>query len=130
MDDELFNRICMVKNLKTFLKICNELMEDNTFYLVVEGLEPFREKLVHFEIGPDFNFSLNRLERYKDYFNWMKISKNPNLKKKRFVQIMYFIPDLADLFNQNHCAFDWFKQILIEYMDSPDSIYSEDKSFS
>ena len=69
MDDELFNRICMVKNLKTFLKICNELMEDNTFYLLVEGLEPFREKLVHFEIGPEFNFSLwNRLERYKDYF--------------------------------------------------------------
>ena len=123
MDDELFNRICMVKNIKTFLKICYELQEDNTFEILKEGLEPFREKLIDFGIESDFNFSLwRRLERHKEYFNWMKISKNPKLKKKRFLELLYLIPDLPDLFAQVHFAFDYFKKVLIEYMDSPYSI--------
>jgi len=126
MDDQLFNRICLSKNIKTFLKICCELLEDRTFDIIFcsEDFPIFREKFFYFGLPLTFNFALwRRLEKFKDYFNWMKISKNPDLKKKRLIQLLQLIPDLSDIFLETHNVFDYFKEILTDYLDGPFSPY-------
>ena len=119
MEDELANRIGLVKNLKTLLKICCELIDGETFHLVYfsEELPQLREKLVDFGIDSHFNFSLwRRLEKFKEYFNWLKISKKPELKQKRYNQIVDLIPDVSDIFLETHLVFDFFKLALLEFL--------------
>jgi hypothetical protein len=128
MEDELVNRVGLVKNLKTLLKICCELIDDETFHMVYfsEELPQLREKLTYFGIDSHFNFLLwRRLEKFKEYFDWMKISKKLELKQKRYSEIVELIPDVGDIFLETHLVFDFFKEALLEFLGKIDLSDSE-----
>jgi hypothetical protein len=36
---------------------------------------------------------------------------------------MHFIPDVAQIFKESHQVFDWYKDILIEYINGPCNVY-------
>lgn len=117
MDHQLINRFKMA-TLEKMLEICCELIDEGKWgkILVQEEYEGIRQKLENHNINASFNFYLwKKLTACHHYFNYLNISKKSDLKLKWMEMIVREIPDVDQIFEETHSAFDKYKKILLTY---------------
>jgi len=121
MDSKIPNQIKVIKNLSSLLKFCCELDDDKTLGILstITALPDIKDKLENYKISPNFNFKLlKKLQAAKQLFNYLKLSKKNEKQKKWYNEILKVVPQLADLQNETHTAFDYYKNTISSYLNN------------